>query len=587
MTFPIPAAALAQHIIALGKTGAGKSSKLRVIVEHLLEDAQPVCIIDPKGDWYGLRMSGDGKRAGFPVVIFGGEHADVPINEHSGAHVAELLATGNRSAIIDLGGWMVGERTRFLIDFLSHYFRLARGKRYLLPDEVHNIAPQGKILDPNAGKLLHWANRIASEGRGKGITVIAASQRPQKVHKDFITSCETLIACKVIHKLDRDAIKDWIDGCADPAAGRQVLAQLAGLKKPEAFVWSPEIEFGPQLVTFPMFRTFDSFKPREHGEEAELTGWASVDLDDVKSKLAAAVQEAEENDPKALRARIAELEKAATSAPGKINIGTHTAADIVEARRTGERSGYESAIEEFREQIAGVLLAVAQTASTIAGEMERLEAAIEKETSRAQIPVTGNSHQRLPTEPAAGGGHARGMRSPEDHSRAAAATPVKPGAAGSSSIGNSGKRRILVALAQKGGGAGLAVRKLSLLTGISQKGGTWRTYMAELRGRGWIDGRDTIRITAAGVQALGRYEPLPTGPALIDYWRDRLGNSGKRAIFDVLVAAYPRQVPGRTVAERTSIAIDGGTWRTYLAELRGLELVEGRSELRAAAELFE
>jgi len=72
--------------------------------------------------------------------------------------------------------------------------------------------------------MLHWANRLASEGAGKGVTLIAASQRPQKVHKDFVTSCETLIACRVVHKLDRDAIKDWIDGCADAAKGRAVLA---------------------------------------------------------------------------------------------------------------------------------------------------------------------------------------------------------------------------------------------------------------------------------------------------------------------------------------------------------------------------
>jgi hypothetical protein len=36
MTFKFPAGVLAQHIIALGKTGSGKSSKLRVLVEGLL-----------------------------------------------------------------------------------------------------------------------------------------------------------------------------------------------------------------------------------------------------------------------------------------------------------------------------------------------------------------------------------------------------------------------------------------------------------------------------------------------------------------------------------------------------------------------
>lgn len=305
---PIPAAALSQHIIALGKTGSGKSSKLRVLVEGLLEQQQPLTIVDPKGDWWGLKSSADGRRPGFPIVIFGGEHADVPINEHSGAHIAELVATGNRPALIDLGGWMVGERTRFFIAFASTLFKLTRGARHLVMPECHNFAPQGKVQDPDAGKMLHWANRLASEGRGRGITILADSQRPQKVHKDFLTSCETLIACKVIHKLDRDSIKDWIDGCADAAKGREVIAGLAQLKKPEAWVWSPEVDFGPKLVQWPMFATFDSFKPQA-ADAGKLAGWADVDLEEVRGKLAGVVQEAEANDPKRLRATIADLQR--------------------------------------------------------------------------------------------------------------------------------------------------------------------------------------------------------------------------------------------------------------------------------------
>jgi len=94
MKLLLPSAALAQHVIGLGKTGSGKSSKMRLIVEGLLDDKKPVTIIDPKGDWWGIKSSASGKRAGYPVVIFGGEHADVPLNAHAGAHVAELVSTG-------------------------------------------------------------------------------------------------------------------------------------------------------------------------------------------------------------------------------------------------------------------------------------------------------------------------------------------------------------------------------------------------------------------------------------------------------------------------------------------------------------
>ena len=170
--YPIPEAALQQNIIALGKTGSGKSSAMRSIVEPMLTARMPLCIVDPKGDWWGIKLSADGKGPGFPLVIFGGKHADVPINDRSGAHVAELFATGNRPCVIDLGGWMPGERTRFFIEFASALFRKNVGRRWLLIDECHNFAPKGKVWDPEAGKMLHWANRLASEGRGLGVTVI-------------------------------------------------------------------------------------------------------------------------------------------------------------------------------------------------------------------------------------------------------------------------------------------------------------------------------------------------------------------------------------------------------------------------------
>lgn len=309
MSYPIPKETLQQNIIALGKTGAGKSSALRSIVEPMLDDKMPVCIIDPKGDWWGLKLSANGKNAGYPMVIFGGKHADVPINEHSGAHVAELFAIGNRPCIIDLRGWMPAQRSQFFIDFASTLFQKTAGKRWLLIDEIHNFAPKGKVLDPLSGKCLHWANRLASEGRGLGLNIIGASQRPQKVHNDLLTSCETLIALRVLHASDRGAYKDWIDGCGDVAKGKEMLATIANLKRGTGFVWSPEIEFGPELVKFPMFTTYDSFKPQDEGREAKLTGWADVNLDEVKAKLTVVIQEAEANDPRKLKARIAELER--------------------------------------------------------------------------------------------------------------------------------------------------------------------------------------------------------------------------------------------------------------------------------------
>jgi uncharacterized protein len=290
---PIPREILTQHVAILGKTRSGKSSVMRLLVEDLLERRLPVCVVDPKGDWWGVKLAADGKRPGYPVVIFGGEHADIPINEGSGGQVAELFATGNRPCLIDLGGWMVGPRTRFWVDFASTLFKHTKGTRWLVVDEVHNFCPKGSLkgTEGEMAKALHWTNRLASEGLGKGLAMLFASQRPQKVHNDTLTSAETLIAMRVLHPSDRGAVSDWIKGCGD-SEGSEVLNSLAQMARGEGWTWSPEIRFGPKRVHFPLFHTYDSFRPQTMEDTKRLTGWAEMDLTEVKQQFAATIERA-------------------------------------------------------------------------------------------------------------------------------------------------------------------------------------------------------------------------------------------------------------------------------------------------------
>jgi uncharacterized protein len=93
-------------------------------------------------------------------------------------------------------------------------------------------------------------------------------------------------------------------------------------------------------------------------------------------------------------------------------------------------------------------------------------------------------------------------------------------------------------------------------------------------------------ITAAGTQALGSFEPLPAGAALIDYWRNRLGKA-ERLILEALTQTYPAGLNKEEVAARAGYEASGGGFNNALGRLRTLELVQGRGELRASDNLFE
>ena len=392
----VPAKVLDQHLVVLGKTGAGKSSALRHFVEHLLSHNKRVCIVDPKGDWWGIKTSADGKAGGFPIIAFGDfknpKATDVPINDRSGKHVAELVATGNRPCVIGVRGWSQGGMIRFWIDFASTLFAKNAGELYLVGDEFHNFAPKQwkgqSDRETPVGVALHWSNRLLSEGRGLGIVCLIASQRPQKVHNDTLTSCETLVAMRVVHAADRAAVKLWIDGNGDPEVGKDVMATLAGMERGEGWVWSPEIGFGPKRLKFPMFTTFDSFAPPQLQRKVSESGWAGVDLDAVKQKLADVIQEEKANDPKELRAQIiklrAELNKAQSAKPPAAPAKVETKRVEVAVLKDGQLKRAEALVEKLLVAYDKAGELEAQTKAAVDAVAE----AVKKMTVSSPAPLT-------------------------------------------------------------------------------------------------------------------------------------------------------------------------------------------------------
>lgn len=565
----IPPAILAQHLAVLGKTGSGKSSVLRLLVEHCLDRNERVFVIDPKGDWWGLKSSADGKRAGYGVVIFGGAHADVPINAHAGAAVAELVASGNRPCVIDLGGWMVGERTRFFLDFAATLFRLNTAPLKLIIDEVHNFAPQGKVLDPDAGKMLHWANRLASEGRGKGITILSASQRPQKVHKDFLTCAETLIAMRVIHVLDRTAIKEWIDGAGNPAKGKEVLDTLAAMPRGEGWLWSPEAGIGPERVKWPLFSTYDSFAAPTGETRAALKGWAEVDLADVKAKLAAVVEEAKANDPKELRKRIADLEKQLYKSAKPVQTVDQGAIDkAVNAAVAARDREWQAAVKE-RDGIIGNLggrLSKIEQLAHVNGDAKPRTEVAQFAVSTAKV---GQSLPKVLQHKAVSSGT---FSAPVKQSRPAASTSDLP----------RGEAATLQALIQYPDG--LRREQLTVITGYKRS--SRDAYLQRLREKGFVDQTgDRMTATQDGLDAMPDAAPLPTGDELQQFWLARLP-AGEKAILEVLIEQHPNAIRRDELDELTGYKRSSRD--AYLQRLAAKELIvePTRGEVRATDQLF-
>jgi len=574
----LPDSALRQHIAILGKTGSGKTFTAKGIVEKLLAAGRRVCIIDPTGAWWGLRSSADGEKPGFEVVILGGTHGDAPLPALSGAACAELVVSGNVQVVFDTSAMTVGDRTRWFIDFGTALYRLNSQPLHLVIDEAHVFAPQGKVPDPETGKMLHAANSLASGGRSRGVRLMMLTQRPAKLHKDSLTCCDTLIAMRVIAPQDREAIEDWVLGCGDKVKGKQVLDSLAQLSKGEGWVWFPE---GGVLerVKFPRITTFDSSATPEDGSDVPAPKRrAEIDLASIQATMAEAVKQAEDNDPKRLRRRIAELEREVTQA---LDINTVVIDDkpirwwIDEAKR-----GRSDAVR-------GMV--------PIVSELGKSFGFIEKQTEevRSMIESTKLALQSLETlmRGSLNHTHCKGtdgradVRGQTETTRTVRTNRVERPATSSSLTGP--QQRVLNALAEwREIGVNNPTRfQVGFLASYTASSGTFRNILSELRSAGLIDYPDAERLylTPEGAaQAQG--DGAPT--TLRELW-ERIAaklNGPQSKLFDYLVRRKRGEEIGRTeLAEHTGYTESSGTFRNLLSEMKGLGLFRYPKKTTVAA----
>src|SRR5664279_5927979 len=108
----LPEEAVTETFTILGKRGVGKTTTARVLTEELLGVGLPALILDPTGVWWGLRTSADGAGDGYPVVIFGGDQADVPLEATAGTLIADVVVSQRISAVLDLSLIHISEPTR-------------------------------------------------------------------------------------------------------------------------------------------------------------------------------------------------------------------------------------------------------------------------------------------------------------------------------------------------------------------------------------------------------------------------------------------------------------------------------------------
>jgi hypothetical protein len=546
--FTLPSEAVTETFAILAKRRVGKSNAAVVMAEQMYDHAIPWVAIDPKGDWYGVRSNREGTGPGLAIPVFGGAHGDIPLEAGAGAYLAELVAERRLTCVLDVSEFSKADQIRFLVAFAEHLLKVNRDPLHLFLEECDEYIPQEKFADE--AKLVRAFSRLVRHGGFKGIGSTLITQRPALVNKNVLSQTETLILLRTLAPLDQDAAKGWLKH--HPAAS-EIIASLNSLAPGEAWVVSPAFLNLTKRITFDRRRTFDSGATPKIGQaRVEPARLADVDLAAVKEAMAATIERAQAEDPKLLRRQIEQLRAQVVaskpSEPERIEVPVEVPAIS----------------EDVLMELASALTDYQKVGERITAAVARLMAGFERAVSTPAAPSPPTRRVEAPT--------AAPQRAP------ARRQPTE----GEAPLGRC-ERAILTVLAQHGR---RTTTQVALLSGYSAKSGGFRNSLSSLRSAGRIEGRGEVEVTQAGIAALGEYEPLPAGPALVEWWYGQLGRA-ERTVLEVLVKAWPSEVPTDQIASYTGYSASSGGFRNALSRLRSLELASGRGALVASDVLGE
>lgn len=548
----LPADTPARTIAVFGQKGSGKTYLAMVLAEGMLEAGAQIVCLDPTGVWWGLKAEGTGP--GFPILVMGGDHGDVPLAYTSGTIVADFVVKSGQSVVLDLSHFESNaQQDRFVSDFAERLYRAMSSERrpiHVMMDEADSFAPQNPRRGGLEPRMLGAIETIVRRGRSRGLGMTMITQRPAVLNKNVVEQADLIIATRIVGKNDHAALNDMTRLRASKEQTHDFLSALPALANGYAYFWSPEWLdcFTPLEIL--KKRTFDSSKTPTPGEKRKAPKLAAIDLDKLTAEIQATVDSAKDNDPRALKAENAVLR--ANLVKLETEIQRMKDAPVEVAHISPDEMDQLCMIRRELETANRDVLPLLQKLTLEMKPPQRADAFRRPAVATPPAP----QKMRVPTAPPA---------------------PIN----GKGSL-TAGERAVLVAIAQT---QGTTREHIGILTGYKRS--SRDTYLQKLKQKECVlsDG-ENILITGQGLKLLGDFEALPTGSDLQRYWMERL-TEGERRVLSYIVACYPEPVPREKIDETTGYKRSSRD--TYLQKLiaRKLLTAPDRGTVAANPILFD
>lgn len=561
----LPIDLVTQTVAILAKRRSGKSYTARRLSEQLLKAEQQIVVVDPKGDQWGIRHSADGKNEGYPIIILGGEHGDLPLEVNAGEVVAKLVVEERVSVLLDLSAFRKYEIATFMAAFLENLYRLKAQEIYRTPvmvvcDEADAIAPQKP--QANEARMLGAIEDIVRRGGQRGIGTILITQRSAVLNKNVLTQAQMLIVLRLIAPQDIAAMKAWVDVHGTPEEAKELIGSLPSLPVGDAWFWSPgwpdEAGIFKRTHVLPI-ETFDSGATPKAGEKKVIPKKpADVDLNALQKQMAATIERAKFDDPKELKKKIAELERQLQTTSTKDHARALEKAVIerdmqwkkkmAEAQREISRLGRICAKVAALVNDYGTVLNVQSNSLTPVDTVARIHH--EQVTAAEKAMAT-----QVFTKPYVG-----------------ITADIKPDGDLSGP-----EQRIIDAIAWM---ESVEITEpeqtaVAFLAGYKVGGGAFNNPKGSLRGKGYIEyvSGNKIKLTEVGREKANFPNAVLSPEELQRKVLERLPGPESK-LLTVLLEVYPETITNEELAKRTEYAVGGGAYNNPRGRLKTLGLIE-------------
>ena len=573
---------LETRLLVQATSGGGKSWLLRRIFEQTAGKVQQI-IIDPDGEFASLREK-------FDYVIAAAHDGDALAHPKTAQLLARRLLETGVSAILDIYDLKKQERQSFVRLFCEALIDAPKSLWHpvlVAIDEIHVFCPE-KGKAESTGAVIDLATR----GRKRGFSLIAATQRLAKFNKDA--------AAEMLNKLiGRTGLDVDVRRAQDElgfASYREALDELRGLDPGEFFAFGPALsrsvqalKVGPVLTTHP-----------EAGQRMlKAPPKPTAAIRAVLPKLADLPKEAatEARTLTDLRQELSVLRRElalAKRAGNKPAPALRPAAPAKELLWAAEQRGFQRAEQAYRTQVlkdkktlkATVLSAVQSAFSGSELSVPQRAPAVRSAPNTLtpkEAPGSTKSAPAASQRPAQ-----RSLTESREVSRSAHSS--QPDILPATLSGP--ERRILNAIAWLETmieAEAYAQPAVAFLAGYAYGGGAFNNPRARLHSQGLVEyvSGERIRLTDSG-RALAEAPDAPlTEQDLHERVLQKLPGPERR-ILKPLLESYPQPMDGRDVAEAANYVYGAGSFNNPRSRLRSLGLIEYLSDgqMIAAQGLF-